>query len=180
MIYIESIKIISALQGERGLLHFARRFQKEGKPMRRREIATSFDEQIRRIRLVTGSATEQELAGYLGVLPPEIEAARLCGEIPSDWLVILARVECVLPEWILTGRGECYAFDMTERYGTLGEDAAVRQADKEALTRLPPGMLAHELVRRIVMAEQNALARRTRKSPRQRKTGGQPPRNQDT
>jgi len=140
--------------------------------MKQLEGTLSFEEQLRRIRLVTSTATEDELARYFGIPLSDIEEARLCGQIPSDWLVLLTRVEYVLPEWILTGRGECYTFDIMDRYETLGENAAARQADKETLMRLPSNMLAHELARRIAIAEQSAFVRRAQKSPWQHETGG--------
>jgi len=127
--------------------------------MKRTANTDAFEEQFRRIRLVTNTDTPAELAKFLGIDPSEVADAKLRGKIPPGWLVILILAEYVSPEWILTGRGPCYTSEVADHYETLRDEAAVIRADKEALRRLPSGLLAQELVRRIAVAEISGFCR---------------------
>lgn len=115
---------------------------------------TIFDEQMERIKFITGKRTQVELAELLGVKQSSVSDAKRRGKIPSSWLVILMRVKNVHPEWILTGNGPYTLPKQPEagRYETGGE-VAERRADEEALQRLPSRMLADELVRRIAVSQ---------------------------
>lgn len=117
-----------------------------------------FDAQMERIKRITGKRTQVELAEFFGIRQSSISDAKRRGKIPSSWLVILMRVRNVLPEWVLTGKGPCYATLPTARgcYET-GDAAAERKADEEALKRLPSLMLAVELVRRVVVSQENVF-----------------------
>lgn len=114
----------------------------------------SFDEQMERIKFITGKRTQNELANLLGVKQSSVSDAKRRGKIPSSWLVILMRVKNVHPEWILTGNGPYFLPQQPEagRYET-GDEAAECRADEEALRRLPSRMLADELVRRIAVSQ---------------------------
>jgi len=114
---------------------------------------TLFHEQLDRIRLVINADTQEELAKFFGIDPQEIVDAERSGKIPAEWLMILLQAEYVSPEWVQTGRGACYTFDVTDHYEILDEEAAIQLADREALRRLPSGLLAKELARRIAVAE---------------------------
>lgn len=119
----------------------------------------AFEGQMERIKFATGKRTQVELADFLGIRQSAISDAKRRGKIPSCWLVILMRIKSVNPEWILTGNGPCFADDSPRQPGTYetGKEAAERQADEEALRRLPSRMLADELVRRIVFSQEKAF-----------------------
>jgi len=95
------------------------------------DVLTLFHEQLDRIRCVTDADTQNELALILGVDLSEVTKAQRNGKIPSHWLAILLVDEYVLPEWILTGQGPCYADELQIRYENPGADAALPQADQE-------------------------------------------------
>lgn len=113
-----------------------------------------FNEQMERIKFITGKRTQAELADLLGVKQSSVSDAKKRGKIPSRWLVILMRVKNVPPEWVLTGNGAYSLPKQPEvgRYET-GAEAAERRTDEEALRRLPSRVLADELVRRIVVSQ---------------------------
>ncbi len=113
-----------------------------------------FNEQMERIKFITGKRTQIELADLLGIKRSSVADAKRRGKIPSSWLVILMRVKNVHPEWILTGKGP-YSLSKQPEVGhyETGDEAAVRRADEEALRRLPSRMLADELVRRIAVSQ---------------------------
>ena len=69
------------------------------------ERETAFEEQMSRIRLVTGIRTSTELATFFGCRRSHFSDARRRGCIPEEWLLILARLRNINPDWILTGRG---------------------------------------------------------------------------
>ena len=117
----------------------------------------TFDGQFSRIQLVIKATTLSEFAGFFGIHPSAIGAARRRGKIPSDWLVILMRAKGVLPDWVLTGRGPCHA-PVLGRYEVYDEDAAEQEEDRKALRRLSSSMLANEMVRRIAVAENGSVA----------------------
>lgn len=112
----------------------------------------SFGAQMARIQLVTGKDSQIELANFLGVRQSAVSDAKRREKIPSCWLVTLLRVKNVHPEWILTGKGPCHVFVPSGQYET-SYDAEEKQADAEALRRLPSRLLADELVRRIVVSQ---------------------------
>jgi len=109
-----------------------------------------FNEQMERIKLITGIRTQAELADLLGVKQSSISDARKRGRVPSGWLVTLMRYKHANPEWIATGKGpEVFSFPPTEPCYEMGDEAAGRKAEEEALRCIPTRMLTEELVRRI-------------------------------
>ncbi len=119
---------------------------------------STFDEQMGRIRLATGKRTQAELADFLGIRQSSISDARRRGKIPPGWLVTLVRLQNVHPEWVLTGKGACYAFVPLE---SSEADGPADRAAAAALRRLPARMLADELVRRIAVAQHPAHGSKT-------------------
>lgn len=119
---------------------------------------SALTEQLERIRLITGKRTRAALADFFGIRQSAVSATIRRGKIPSSWLVILMRVKDAHPEWILTGKGPCLIPQppKPDSYETDGEVTA-RNADKEALRRLPSRMLAEELVRRIAVSQEHAF-----------------------
>ncbi len=109
-----------------------------------------FDEQMRRIKLITGKRTQVELADLLGVKQSSISDAKRRGSIPANWLIVLMRLNCANPEWILTGNGPLFVSFSPIRplYKTEDEEADYKAKEK-VLRQLPTRMLADELVRRI-------------------------------
>ena len=120
-------------------------------------VSSSFDEQMERIKLITGKRTQTDLAALLGIRQSSVYDAKRRGKIPSGWLAILMRYKHVNPEWILTGNGPIFvAFPPAEARYETGDEVAERRADEEALRRLPSRMLADELVRRIAVSQDRA------------------------
>ncbi len=125
---------------------------------------TSFDAQMERIRLITGTRTQLELAALLGVKQSSISDAKRRGRIPSGWLVMLMRYKHANPDWILTGSGPVFvSFPPTEMHYETGDMVAERKSDKEALQRLPPRMLTEELLRRIAISQNEMCCTTTEK-----------------
>ena len=118
-----------------------------------------FDEQLQRVYQVTGTRTQTELAGWLGVRQTFVADAERRGKIPADWLLILMRLVNVDPEWLLTGRGErlfeapAGAYEGVNRAPEDGDAASEREKALEAVRSLPSRILAEELLRRAVIAE---------------------------
>lgn len=110
-----------------------------------------FEEQMDRIRLVTGTQTQQELAVFLDVRQSAVSDAKRRGKIPAEWLLVILSIKNIFPDWILTGMGPCYATPPTDSYAT-GDDEAAREAGEQALRRCSTQMLANELVRRASIA----------------------------
>ena len=124
------------------------------------EISNSvscFDEQMERIKLITGKRTQLELADLLGVKQSSVSDAKRRGKIPSGWLVMLMRYKHANPDWVLTGSGPVFvSFPPVEPHYETGDAAAERKADEEALRRLSPRMLTEELLRRIAISQYEA------------------------
>ena len=108
--------------------------------------------------VVAGAQTQPELAEYLGVSLSAVEDAAQSGKIPADWLLVLLRANNASPDWILTGQGPRFMGRPLDRYET-GEEAVERWGAIEALRRVPSRLLADELVRRIVVAQSQALSK---------------------
>lgn len=126
--------------------------------------ATNFDAQMERIRLITGKRTQLELAELLGVKQSSVSDAKRRGRIPSGWLVMLMRYKQANPDWILTGSGPVFvSFPPVEPHYETVDAAAERRADDEALRRLPPRMLAEELLRRIAISQNEAYCAKAEK-----------------
>ncbi len=68
----------------------------------------SFDEQMDRIRQITGTRTQLELANLLGIRQSSVSDAKRRGMIPVKWLDTLRRLKNVNPDWILYGVGAQY------------------------------------------------------------------------
>lgn len=122
--------------------------------MSEQEVRNIFEEQLDRIRWVTGTHTQLELAGFLGVHRSSILDAQKRGKIPADWLLTIMRAKDVYPEWILTGNGACFISSSTPigHYDT-GEAIQERWAKEEALRRLSSKDLTDELLRRIAISQ---------------------------
>lgn len=69
---------------------------------------TIFDEQIARIRELTGTRTQIELADLLGIRQSSVSDAKRRGIIPVRWLDTLRRLKSINPDWILYGVGSQY------------------------------------------------------------------------
>lgn len=118
----------------------------------------SFDEQMGRIRLITGKRTQIELANFFGIRQSLVSDAKRRGKIPSNWLVILLRTKNVNPEWLLSGKGPCFMpLPPLEGGYESGDDYAIKKADGDALRRLPSRILADELVRRIAVSQETVF-----------------------
>ena len=123
-------------------------------------LASSFDEQMTRIQLVTGTRTQIELADLLGIRQSSISDAKRRGKIPADWLITIMRTKDVHPEWILTGNGPCYVLDPTpEGHYETGETVQERRAKEEALRQLSSKSLSDELLRRIAVSQADRFTR---------------------
>lgn len=99
--------------------------------------SVSFDKQMDRIRLVTQTRTQVELANFLGIRQSSVSNAKRRGTIPADWLLTILRIRNVHPEWILTGEGHCYLSDPASPGCHKPKGGCmVRQEETSALCRL--------------------------------------------
>lgn len=109
-----------------------------------------FDEQMERIKLITGKKTQVELAELLGIKQSSISDAKRRGSIPANWLIMLIRLNFANPEWILTGDGPLFvSFSTIKPLYKTEDERADYKAKEKLLRQLPSKMLADELVRRI-------------------------------
>lgn len=109
-----------------------------------------FDEQMERIKLITGKKTQAELAELLGIKQSSISDAKRRGSIPANWLIMLLRLNCANPEWILTGDGQLFvSFSSIKPLYKTEDERADYKAKEKLLKQIPSKMLADELVRRI-------------------------------
>ena len=111
------------------------------------ESQTLFSEQMARIRRVTGTRTQLELAEFLGVSQSAVSDAVRRGRVPAEWLVTLVRARNVSPEWVLTGGGPC-RMTLPGQY-EVPEEAGERREAEAALRRASSRALTEELLRRI-------------------------------
>ena len=128
------------------------------------ETTSPFDEQMKRIHLVTHTRTQKGLAKFLGVRRSVVSDIKRRGEIPAEWLLTLLRSQSANPEWILTGMGPCRVSIHSTRY--IDVDTAREQMENEQiLLRVPSRMLADELVRRIAVADAYGSLRANGETP---------------
>lgn len=106
-----------------------------------------FNEQIRRIQSVTGVRTQAELAQVLGVKQSSISDAKRRGKIPPGWLLVLLRTHKIYPEWILDGKGPCFADQPHDCASNDAEES--NNTNVQVLRSVPAKALADELLRRI-------------------------------
>lgn len=110
------------------------------------ESPQHFEQQIWRMRYVTGAHSELELATYLGISKDDIDEARKKNEVPASWIVTLFQAQRVLPEWILTGASPQKL--PKPNYYPTEQDLAMTHLDVSVLQNFPSEVLAAELVRR--------------------------------
>ena len=117
----------------------------------------AFAEQIERIKLVTGTQTQSELAKALGVRQSSVADAKRRSSIPPGWLVTLMREHNANPDWILTGTGVCYLSGSEDPGADRKGGDNERRMFEEVLRHMPSRMLAEELLRRVAAAESRAF-----------------------
>lgn len=115
--------------------------------MENSEISSLFDEQMKRLYLVTGTRTQMELADVLGIRQSSVSDAKKRQNVPAEWLITILRTKGVHPDWILTGGGTCSAYPSAP--STADSQARAYPAKDEALKRLSSRELTDELLRRI-------------------------------
>lgn len=71
----------------------------------------NFNEAFERIKIVTGTRTQMELAEYCGIRQSSISDAKRRNSIPSEWLVCLVERAGVNPAWIKFGAEPKYLKD---------------------------------------------------------------------
>ena len=76
--------------------------------MEQREVKSAFEQQMDRVRQMTGTRTQSQLADLLGIRQSSVSDARRRGIIPVRWLDTLRRLKNVNPDWILYGVGSKY------------------------------------------------------------------------
>lgn len=106
-----------------------------------------FEEQMDRIRMVRGKKTQQELAAFLNVRQSAVSDAKRRGKIPADWLLLLLllllllRTKNILPEWILTGTGPCFASPPSGFYETEAEYFPCQTTSRNVSGEVSPSVL---------------------------------------
>lgn len=115
-----------------------------------------FDEQLQRVRFITKTGSDEELAAYLGVMRAAVSDAIRRSKIPAGWLLTLMVSENINPEWILTGQGQWF---LEERNNSCqnADNATEEDSTLKILRSLPSRLLADELLRRITSAEAGAF-----------------------
>lgn len=93
----------------------------------------NFEKVMERIREVTSTRTQVQLAERLGVRQSSISDAKRRGTVPPAWLLTLQRQLRVNPDWLLTGTGP--------RYLVPSEDGATPALASEWLPPAPPSPL---------------------------------------
>jgi phage repressor protein C with HTH and peptisase S24 domain len=82
------------------------------------EMQTKFGPFFQRVSQVLGIASQQELAGILGVNRSAVTQAKQRDTVPDKWLHILSRTYGLQPEWLTTGRGPAkFEHDATDDLG---------------------------------------------------------------
>lgn len=72
-----------------------------------KHAAIAFSDVLQRIYTATGTASQRELAAWLGVPQALISDAKRRNRIPIAWLheIVLRKLD-YSPDWILTGQGQ--------------------------------------------------------------------------
>ena len=76
--------------------------------MEQQGTENGFSQQMERIRQMTGTRTQIELADLLGIRQSSVSDAKRRGIIPIRWLDTLRRLKNINPDWILYGVGAQY------------------------------------------------------------------------
>ena len=71
--------------------------------MTKADSKTTFEDQMNRIRRITGKLTQVELADFFGIKQSAVSDANRRKIIPAEWLTVLAEKLGIAPEWVLTG-----------------------------------------------------------------------------
>lgn len=66
----------------------------------------SFDEQLKRLKIASGTDTDSALMNVLGVKSSGVYNARGRGNIPHKWFVAISTKYGVDLDWLLTGKGQ--------------------------------------------------------------------------
>lgn len=90
------VKYATAVRSLLGTYH---RLQIQGVPDER------FDQAWARLSEACGTPEKSHLAAFLACTLQEVEEAMRLRRIPAAWLLYLAYMEGVAPQWILTGEG---------------------------------------------------------------------------
>jgi len=76
--------------------------------MEQQGTENGFSQQMERIRQMTGTQTQVQLANLLGIRQSSVSDAKRRGIIPIRWLDTLRRLKNINPGWILYGVGAQY------------------------------------------------------------------------
>ena len=120
-----------------------------------RPSQSEFQEQLLRIRQITGASTQAEMAEFFNTTLYAVKTACRKRKIPAEWIVFLVMWRGVNPEWILRGIGDCCLVQIRLGGYETGEDAAVRWQKLEAFAKISSQGLADELLRRLAAADVN-------------------------
>ena len=116
-------------------------------------IASSFDEQMKRIYMATRAKTQSDLANILGIRQSLVSDVLRRKKIPLDWLSSLMHSGQINPEWILTGKENCYFAGSADGNQDSSREAQERGNASAVASRLPLAVLIDELARRVAVAE---------------------------
>lgn len=76
--------------------------------MEQQKEGNGFNEQMERIRQMTGTRTQIQLADLLGIRQSSVSDAKRRGIIPIRWLDTLRRLKNINPDWVFYGVGAQY------------------------------------------------------------------------
>lgn len=105
---------------------------------------TGFTEIMDRIKSVTNTRTQVELAELLGVRQSSISDAKRRCSVPAEWVLKLYYEKRINPEWVMTGNGGKFIHE-------TGASApqGVYMAERNPLSEYSMEELAGELLLRI-------------------------------
>lgn len=113
----------------------------------RNDTKNSFESQIVRLRQVTNSSTQTELAELLGIRQPSVAAVLKKRNLPANWLLTLATKFHINPEWILSAKLPIFITDQPMTNGSASSCGERRARDD--LNNVPLNVLLEEVQRRL-------------------------------
>lgn len=86
-----------------------------------------------RIYSITGTTTQVDLSGVLGIRQSSVSDARKRNSIPGAWLVTLVERFAANPAWVLTGQGPRYLLPSDSRDEMALAEATLENIRAEAI-----------------------------------------------
>ena len=108
---------------------------------------STFEEQLERVKEITGCSTQSALATFFGTSQSSISSMCSKRRISATLLVKLVEKKRVNPTWVKTGKG-IKRFGLQELKKTPHEIAGMLLQDPDILSHVPSSLLIKELYKR--------------------------------